>query len=142
MIKLSFFQKIRPSRDAPQKNTVLSNNRLNLRPDVGEASDYFSKLQKMREFSSVFFYFLVRIGAEIGYGTYRVCVRPWVQGQCRFFPTCSMYVKESFQTLPFFRAVYFSLWRLLRCHPWGSFESDPTPSFSQARCLCKNSKKI
>lgn len=39
---------------------------------------------------------------------------------CRFEPSCSMYAKESFEKYGFFKALYKTIRRILRCHPWSS----------------------
>ena len=38
---------------------------------------------------------------------------------CRFHPTCSQYSLNAFQNEKFFKALYLSLVRLSKCHPWG-----------------------
>jgi putative membrane protein insertion efficiency factor len=44
---------------------------------------------------------------------------------CRFFPTCSEYAKESFLKHGFFKGLYFSVKRLLKCHPFHPGGYDP-----------------
>lgn len=46
---------------------------------------------------------------------------------CRFSPSCSQYALECFKTLPLFRAIYLSIYRILRCNPWGGQGYDPVP---------------
>lgn len=46
---------------------------------------------------------------------------------CRFSPTCSHYTEECFQTLPIHRALFLSIKRVLRCHPWREGGFDPVP---------------
>lgn len=46
---------------------------------------------------------------------------------CRFTPTCSQYALESFVKLPLHRACYLSVYRILRCNPWGGEGYDPVP---------------
>ena len=40
-------------------------------------------------------------------------------GHCRFTPTCSEYSKLSFQKNGFIIGSLKTIWRLLRCNPWG-----------------------
>lgn len=46
---------------------------------------------------------------------------------CRFRPTCSAYAIDCFRTLPLGRAAYYSVYRILRCNPWGGSGYDPAP---------------
>ncbi len=46
---------------------------------------------------------------------------------CRFTPTCSQYTFESFQNYPVPIALYLSLKRILRCHPFHEGGEDPLP---------------
>jgi putative membrane protein insertion efficiency factor len=61
---------------------------------------------------------------------YLLAVRPWLHGQCRFEPTCSVYCVQAFRTHNPFRAIILVLWRLARCHPWGYHAQDPVPPIS------------
>jgi putative membrane protein insertion efficiency factor len=65
---------------------------------------------------------------------YLVAIRPWLHGQCRFDPTCSVYCVQAFRMHNPFRAFILTLWRLARCHPWGHYAQDPVPpnSFSSS----------
>lgn len=47
--------------------------------------------------------------------------------ECRFYPTCSEYAHQCFQRYSFFKALYFTLKRLCRCHPLCSGGYDPVP---------------
>ncbi len=37
---------------------------------------------------------------------------------CRFYPTCSDYALTSFEKYSFFKALYLSIKRILKCHPF------------------------
>ena len=46
---------------------------------------------------------------------------------CRFTPTCSAYAIEAFQKRGFFVGFGLSVWRILRCNPFGKWGYDPVP---------------
>ena len=58
---------------------------------------------------------------------YGIFLRPQMGYSCRFHPTCSSYVRESFQTLGFLKGLVFSLKRIIRCHPFSKGGFDPVP---------------
>jgi uncharacterized protein len=49
---------------------------------------------------------------------------------CRFTPTCSQYSYECFCQFGFWRGSYYSIRRLLRCHPFHPGGEDPIPHLS------------
>jgi uncharacterized protein len=46
---------------------------------------------------------------------------------CRFEPSCSHYALQAFQKYPFYKALYFSIRRILKCHPFHKGGFDPLP---------------
>ena len=50
---------------------------------------------------------------------YRVTLSGAVGGQCRFYPTCSVYAEDAVRTRGAVRGVVLSVWRVLRCNPFG-----------------------
>ncbi|MEW6684756.1 MAG: membrane protein insertion efficiency factor YidD [Candidatus Edwardsbacteria bacterium] len=44
---------------------------------------------------------------------------------CRFSPTCSEYAIQALQHYSFWRGIFLSLKRLLRCHPFNPGGYDP-----------------
>ena len=46
---------------------------------------------------------------------------------CRFTPTCSAYAVEAFQKRGFFVGFGLTVWRILRCNPFGKWGYDPVP---------------
>jgi len=37
-------------------------------------------------------------------------------GSCRYYPTCSQYSKQQFETNSLFKALYFTIIRILKCN--------------------------
>lgn len=55
---------------------------------------------------------------------------PWMKGlfpfgHCKFRPTCSEYAKEAFRKKGFVIGLCKTIWRLIRCNPWGKGGEDP-----------------
>ena len=46
---------------------------------------------------------------------------------CRFYPTCSEYMKESIIKYGSVKGLGVGMKRLLRCHPFGKYGYDPVP---------------
>jgi putative membrane protein insertion efficiency factor len=49
---------------------------------------------------------------------YQYFLSPLLGSNCRFYPSCSAYSKEAFEKLPIHLAIFKTIWRLLRCHPF------------------------
>ncbi len=64
---------------------------------------------------------------------YRRFISPAVPPLCRFEPTCSAYAREALQTHGAFRGTALTVWRLLRCNPFGGKGYDPVPKRSGAK---------
>ena len=47
--------------------------------------------------------------------------------KCRFYPTCSSYALECYKRFNFFKASLLTLYRIIRCNPWGKGGYDPVP---------------
>lgn len=58
---------------------------------------------------------------------YRLIFSPLLSGRCRFEPSCSCYAEEAIKKHGPASGAKLALKRLLRCHPWGPFGSDPVP---------------
>ena len=48
-----------------------------------------------------------------------------VKGECRFYPTCGEYSKQAFQKYSFFKALYKTIKRLIKCYPGRQYTYDP-----------------
>ncbi|MDI1299849.1 membrane protein insertion efficiency factor YidD [Methylotenera sp.] len=58
---------------------------------------------------------------------YQVLLSPFFGQQCRFYPTCSHYSIEAINKHGAIVGSYYTLRRLLRCHPWHVGGHDPIP---------------
>lgn len=58
---------------------------------------------------------------------YQWTLSPFIGRQCRFEPTCSHYALEALSTHGAIRGGALTVWRLLRCNPWGGWGYDPVP---------------
>lgn len=65
--------------------------------------------------------------ALVAIRAYQLLVSPLFPGCCRFAPTCSHYAAEALERHGFWRGLYLSLRRLLRCHPFHPGGWDPVP---------------
>lgn len=59
---------------------------------------------------------------------YRTVLSP-LKGRatCRFVPTCSEYAYEAYKVHGFFKGTALTVWRVLRCNPFGKGGFDPVP---------------
>lgn len=58
---------------------------------------------------------------------YRLLFSAWVGGQCRFYPTCSVYAIEALERHGAAAGTYLGAARILRCQPWCEGGHDPVP---------------
>ena len=58
---------------------------------------------------------------------YQKFISPLKRPCCRFTPTCSQYALEAFQKRGFFVGFGLTVWRILRCNPYGAGGYDPVP---------------
>ena len=58
---------------------------------------------------------------------YRYCISPLLPPSCRFEPSCSAYALEALKIHGPIKGSYYTILRLLRCHPWGASGYDPVP---------------
>ena len=56
---------------------------------------------------------------------YKFLISPLLGQSCRYLPTCSEYSIEALKTYGFFKGLFFSIKRILSCHPWGQGGFDP-----------------
>ncbi len=64
---------------------------------------------------------------------YRLFVSPLLGANCRHLPTCSQYAKEALIMHGPLRGSYYTLKRILRCHPWAQSMFDPVRPVNKMR---------
>jgi len=64
---------------------------------------------------------------------YRTFISPVIPAACRYHPSCSQYAQEAVRAHGPVLGSWFSLKRLLRCHPWAAGGPDPVPPSSRKR---------
>jgi putative membrane protein insertion efficiency factor len=67
---------------------------------------------------------------------YRYCISPLFPPVCRFEPSCSAYGLQAFQKHPLHRALFLTVWRIMRCNPFnpGGFDPVPEPKGKASCC--------
>ena len=58
---------------------------------------------------------------------YRYTFSPYVGRSCRYQPTCSVYGLEALARHGALMGLYFTVRRVIRCHPFGGSGYDPVP---------------
>jgi putative membrane protein insertion efficiency factor len=58
-------------------------------------------------------------------GIYKSYISPFLPSACRYYPTCSEYMREAVERYGVVRGVGLGLLRLLRCHPFHEGGFDP-----------------
>lgn len=58
---------------------------------------------------------------------YQKYISPGLPPSCRFYPTCSQYALEAFETRGAFVGFFLTIFRLLRCNPLFKGGYDPVP---------------
>ena len=56
---------------------------------------------------------------------YQVGLSPLLPSACRFYPTCSEYMREAVQRYGAWKGIWKGLRRLARCHPFHAGGFDP-----------------
>ena len=58
---------------------------------------------------------------------YQKYISPLLGSNCRFRPTCSQYALEALEVHGAVKGLILSVWRILRCNPFGKCGYDPVP---------------
>ncbi|MCP4255563.1 MAG: membrane protein insertion efficiency factor YidD [Candidatus Scalindua sp.] len=56
---------------------------------------------------------------------YQIVLSPISRPSCRFFPTCSQYAVEAIEKRGVVVGLLKSIWRVIRCNPFGGSGYDP-----------------
>lgn len=70
---------------------------------------------------------------------YQKNISPLKRPCCRFEPTCSEYSVQAFSQYGFLRGFILSIFRIVRCNPFGKYGYDPLPERFMGKIL-NNSK--
>ena len=60
-----------------------------------------------------------------GLKAYKWTLSPVLPSACRFYPTCSEYMREAVERYGAAKGVWMGVRRLLRCHPFQAGGFDP-----------------
>jgi hypothetical protein len=58
---------------------------------------------------------------------YKMAISPYMPGQCRYDPTCSVFAADAIKAHGAFSGSWLALKRIGRCHPGRSRGYDPVP---------------
>ena len=58
---------------------------------------------------------------------YQFLLSPILKTNCRYLPTCSEYSITALKEQGLLNGFYYSLKRILKCHPLGGYGYDPVP---------------
>jgi len=58
---------------------------------------------------------------------YRATLSGVLGGRCRFYPSCSSYAEQAVRSRGAVIGTTLSIWRILRCNPFGSGGIEPVP---------------
>ena len=56
---------------------------------------------------------------------YKVVVSPFLPSACRYYPSCSEYMRQAVEKYGAARGVWMGVKRLARCHPFHAGGLDP-----------------
>lgn len=64
---------------------------------------------------------------------YQRLLSPLIRSRCRFYPSCSSYARETMERHGLFFGIFYTIKRLLRCHPLCEGGHDPVPPSKEKR---------
>ncbi|MBN2409584.1 MAG: membrane protein insertion efficiency factor YidD [Candidatus Aminicenantes bacterium] len=69
----------------------------------------------------------MRRAAVLAIRLYQLMISPLLGGQCRFYPSCSSYMREAIEKYGLVKGVLLGGRRLLKCHPFHPGGVDTVP---------------
>ena len=64
---------------------------------------------------------------------YQMIIAPHLPPTCRYTPSCSSYSVQALQKYGAVKGTILSVWRVLRCNPWGGHGYDPPRWFGEPK---------
>ena len=58
-------------------------------------------------------------------GAYKLVISPFLPSACRYYPTCSEYMRQAVEHYGAWKGIWMGLRRLARCHPLHEGGYDP-----------------
>lgn len=62
---------------------------------------------------------------------YQLILSPHLPPTCRYTPTCSAYGMQALKEYGAVKGSILTIWRILRCNPWGGHGYDPPRWFGE-----------
>jgi len=56
---------------------------------------------------------------------YKIAISPWLPSACRYYPSCSEYMRQAVEEYGARKGIWMGLRRLGRCHPLHEGGYDP-----------------
>ena len=100
---------------------------------AGSSGTDAESVQKVRSFTGVVKSFRLTWIAIGAIKIYQWTISPLLPRCCRFTPSCSQYAIEAFKLHGVLKGSVLTVWRLLRCQPFGKGGFDPVPPVRTCR---------
>jgi hypothetical protein len=94
---------------------------------AGSSGTDAESVQKVRSFTGVVKSFRLTWIAVGAIKIYQWTISPLLPRCCRFTPSCSQYAIDAFKLHGMLKGSALTVWRLLRCQPFGKGGFDPVP---------------
>ncbi len=94
---------------------------------AGSSGTDAESVEKVRSFTGVVKSFRLTWIAVGAIKIYQWTISPLLPRCCRFTPSCSQYAIEAFRLHGMLKGSVLTVWRLLRCQPFGKGGFDPVP---------------